>query len=320
MRQPLVAGIDGGQTSTTAAVALADGTIVGRGTGPPADLVGEPRGALERQRAALATALSAAFRDANLTPSTPLASLVAGVTGHDDGTPAPFVLSNAKVERFVHDTAIAHAGALGGSAGIVVLAGTGSVALGNAAHDGSQGPYVRAGGWGYFFGDEGGALWIARTAIAMAMLQRDRGNDSALGRAALSFFGVPDLRAIQHAFAHGELTRPGLAAFAAPALALAEAGATIETGARQLRDMAAAALCELVASVDGRLPPEETRCVSYAGGVFTNDGLRETFVTLLRARVPAAVVALPAADPLAGAVLLATQLARGAVLAPEGRT
>ena len=328
MKQRLVAGIDGGQTSTRAAVALADGTIVGRGTGPPADLVGEPRGALERQRAALETALAGAFHDAEFVSTTPLASLVIGLTGHDDDTPAPFVLSHAKRERFVHDTVIAHAGALGAEPGIVVLAGTGSVALGTAA----EGRYVRAGGWGYFFGDGGSALWIAREAIARAMIAEDAGSASQLGRAALAFFEVPDLRTLQHAFAHGELTRARLAAFASTALALADSNAPAAAGARLLREAAAEALVELVAIVDGRLanghaispapatPSGAARRVSCAGGVFGDDGLRRTFEKRLRLRLPEAVLEPPAGDPLVGAILLATQLARGSSAAARGRT
>ncbi len=321
MNGRLVAGIDGGQTSTTAAVALLDGTIVGRGTGPPADLVGEPRGAHARRHAALAAALAAAFVAANLEGTTRLASLVIGLTGHDDGMPAPFVLSHAAVELFVHDTVIAHAGALGGRPGIVVLAGTGSVALGNATAGGS---YVRAGGWGYFFGDHGSALWIAREAIALAMIDEDRGDASQLGRAALAFFEAPDLRTLQHAFAHGELTRPALAAFAGTALALADA-APHSTGTWRLRQRAADALADLVACVDGRLALAASqadtapsngfeRHVSYAGGVFANEGLRHAFETQLALRVPNVAVVRPIGDPLAGAISLATKLARGEAL------
>jgi glucosamine kinase len=314
--QRVVAGIDGGQTSTSAAIALADGTIVGRGTGPPADLVGEPRGAVARQRDALAAALAAAFRDAGLPETTPLASLVIGLTGHDEGTAAPFVLSDAATEVFVHDTVIAHAGALGGGAGIVVLAGTGSVALGNAV---AGEPYVRAGGWGYYFGDAGSALWIAREAVAMSMIDADRGDASPLGRAALAFFRTTDLRALQHAFAHGELTRPALAAFAGTALALAD-GAAGASGAGHLRQAAAGALAELVAIVDGRLTSGNPRRVSYAGGVFANDGLRRAFEAELRIRLPHALVVTPLGDPLAGAIVMATELARRAAPGRERRT
>jgi glucosamine kinase len=315
VKERIVAGIDGGQTSTAAAVARADGTILGRGTGPPADLVGEPRGAFARQRDALAAALAAAFKGAGLPETTPLEALVIGLSGHDAGSPAPFVLSSASVELFVHDTAIAHAGALGGGAGIVVLAGTGSVALGNAV---AGGPCVRAGGWGYYFGDAGSALWIAREAVALAMVDADRGDASPLGQAALKFFRTPDLRTLQHAFAHGELTRPALAAFAGSALALADRSPD-PSGVGRLREAAAEALAELAGIVDDRLTNGGRRRVSYAGGVFANDGLRRAFEARLRVRIPHALIVPPLGDPLAGAIVMATELARLAAPDRESR-
>ena len=52
------------------------------------------------------------------------------------------------------DALIALAGATAGEPGLVVIAGTGSIAFGRN----SAGRTARAGGWGYLFGDEGGAF------------------------------------------------------------------------------------------------------------------------------------------------------------------
>ena len=271
----LVAGVDGGQSSTTAAIADESGCVLGRGAGPPADLVGEPRES-RRQRDAIATALRAALSDAGLSASTPLRALVAGLTGHDEGMPARSALESlADTVAVVHDTAIAHAGALGGHAGIVVIAGTGSVALGNAAPGEA---FIRAGGWGYFFGDAGSALWIAREAIASAMRDFDAGEPSQLGEAALRFFGAPDLRSIQHAFAHGDLTRSALAAFAIELLAMTSGSPpSMPMQAWHIRNHAVRALVELVELVHQRLPAVPARRISYSGGVFASEGLRRSF-------------------------------------------
>ena len=66
-------------------------------------------------------------------------------------------------ERLVvtHDARIAWAGATEGEPGLVVIAGTGSIAYGENA----QGESARAGGWGYIYGDEGGGFDIARQAL-----------------------------------------------------------------------------------------------------------------------------------------------------------
>jgi|GEM_PF-729804 len=64
-----------------------------------------------------------------------------------------------------HDAFIAHYGAFGGGPGVVVTAGTGSIAFGKN----SSGVEARSGGWGWMLGDEGSGWWIGREAIRAAM-------------------------------------------------------------------------------------------------------------------------------------------------------
>jgi N-acetylglucosamine kinase-like BadF-type ATPase len=298
----LVAGIDGGQSSTVAAVGDA-ARILGRGSGPPADLVGEPRDST-RQAAALDAALDAALSEAGLARTTRFAAIVAGISGFDEGLSLPPDLTaRAPVARVVHDTIIAHAGALDGAAGIVVIAGTGSVALGTSV---PHGPPSRAGGWGYFFGDEGSALWIARTALRRAMGRSDRGESSRLGDRALEVFSAPTLRDIQHAFAHGALSRPRLAAFANDVLELARSG---DGDARNVRQAAAAELAGLAAVVDRSLEPAALRLVSFAGGLFSDGAFVDAFGEALELALPHGDLREPVADPAAGALHLARALA-----------
>lgn len=248
-------------------------------------------------------ALQAAFEAARLDSQTPLRALVAGISGFDAGSsPQPALRIAADRVKFAHDTAIAHEGALDGAAGVVVIAGTGSVALGNA-HPGER--YVRAGGWGYFFGDEGSALWIARSALRLAMLREDRDEPGALAARAYAFYGTNSLRAIQHAFAHGEISRPALAAFASDVLALA---AEDDRDALRVRDAAAAELAELAAIVDRRLGPAQLRLVSYAGGLFRDEPFATAFGDALFEALPHAELTAPAHDPAAGALMLARKL------------
>jgi N-acetylglucosamine kinase-like BadF-type ATPase len=56
------------------------------------------------------------------------------------------------------DAEAAYEGALGGGAGLLVLAGTGSIVIGRAP----SGRWGRAGGLGPLLGDEGSAFWIGR--------------------------------------------------------------------------------------------------------------------------------------------------------------
>ena len=300
----MFAGIDGGQSSTIAALGD-EGKILARGSGPPADLVGEPRDSV-RQAAALGEALGAALEAANLPRSMRVRALVAGISGFDGGhSVRPRLDGLAERSEVVHDTVIAHAGALGGAAGIVVIAGTGSVALGNAVPDGA---FVRCGGWGYFFGDEGSAVWIAREALRLAMAREDRKRPSALADRAFTFYGTHSLRAIQHAFAHGEITRPALAAFASDVLAFAEEG---DRDALAIRVAAAAELALLVDALDTALEGTGSPLVSRAGGLFRDPGFARAFRDALERALPNARLMEPAHDPAAGALLLARKLGDG---------
>jgi N-acetylglucosamine kinase-like BadF-type ATPase len=299
----VLAGIDGGQSSTTARIADEFGVALGEASGPPADLVGEPRES-PRQAEVLDAVVADALAAAGLPAATPLAALVAGLSGYDEGvSQAPRLRANAAASLFVHDTVIAHAGALAGASGIVVLAGTGSVALGC---DPPGSPFVRAGGWGFFFGDEGSARWIARTALRRAMWQADYGEPGPLERLALAHFATGSLRALQHAVGHGEIGRPALAAFAKPVLRAARSG---DSDACEVRRSAAGELAVLARTVDDRLPPASLRLVSYAGGLFADEAFSEAFEDALVVALPHAEIIAPLGGPLEGALRLAVRAA-----------
>src|SRR5437588_3321817 len=59
------------------------------------------------------------------------------------------------------DAVTAHAGALGGEPGVVLIVGTGVVALAIDA----DGALRRADGWGPWLGDEGGGAWIGAAGL-----------------------------------------------------------------------------------------------------------------------------------------------------------
>src|SRR5207245_732104 len=64
----------------------------------------------------------------------------------------------ARRVRAISDAQAAYLGALGGGAGLLVLAGTGSIVIGRRP----TGSWNRAGGLGPLLGDEGSAFWIGR--------------------------------------------------------------------------------------------------------------------------------------------------------------
>ncbi len=71
----------------------------------------------------------------------------------------------ARQTKVISDAEAAYLGALGEGAGILLLAGTGSMVLGRDA----RGRWARAGGWGPLLGDEGSAFWIGREWLRTTM-------------------------------------------------------------------------------------------------------------------------------------------------------
>lgn len=83
---------------------------------------------------------------------------------------------NAKV-RVVHDIELAYYANFEVGEGILLYAGTGSIAM---FIDDEAGP-IRAGGWGYLLGDEGAAFWIGRESIRWVLAGLDTGEEVEAG-------------------------------------------------------------------------------------------------------------------------------------------
>lgn len=285
-----VAGIDGGQTSTVAVVGDERGRIVGRGTAGPADEVNQGSSST-RMYVAVSDALRAACENAGLLVDTHFEAIVAGVSGYEGRVYGR--MPELPATRFVlmHDAPVAHAGALGGRPGIVVIAGTGSVVY---ASDGERGWTL--GGWGYLFGDEGSAFWLAREVLSGLM----RGEDDAVSRdsqeirRACEFFGLPSLRAIARAFYSGELSRDRIAAFASVAMPAAKSMPQMS--------LAATYFASLVREAVARGAPPR---VALVGGMFSNEDFAETVADQLTRDRPGIEIVQPKYDPAEGALLLA---------------
>jgi glucosamine kinase len=184
----LVLGFDGGGTKTDCILMDESGAVLARSQAGPSNPLrigfGAAIGAL-REAARQAFALTA------LPESATAAAIWAGLAGA--GPPesaekihallaAEFPRSEVKVCTDL-DLALA---AAGDGAVIVLLAGTGSFAVGRNA----AGETARAGGYGSQIGDEGSAYDIGRRAVLTAMHENDRtGADAVLGQRLLRELG-----------------------------------------------------------------------------------------------------------------------------------
>jgi N-acetylmuramic acid 6-phosphate etherase len=100
------------------------------------------------------------------------------------------LLASLRAERaaVTSDAVIAHAGALHGEPGVVLIVGTGVVALAI----GADGALRTADGWGPWLGDEGGGAWIGAAGLRAALRAHDgRGPSTTLLDAARARFGAP---------------------------------------------------------------------------------------------------------------------------------
>lgn len=290
-------GVDGGQSSTTAIIGDENGRVLGLGVGGPSNHAGAAEGQAKFVNAIRAS-VGAACMQAGLGPWVRFCSSCLGFSGG----PADKQLLLDQILTSDHllltdDATIALAGALAGDPGIVVIAGTGSIAFGRNP----QGRTARVGGWGYLFGDEGGGFWIVREALRAALsCEEGWGSPTALRAILLDATGARNMNDLMHRCYTPEFPRPRLASLALLVNYAAEAGDPVAS--KILRD-AARELARLARAVHSQLfDAAETVPCAYVGGVFHSRGLSSAFPELLE-REPGLVATAPLHDPAVGALL-----------------
>jgi N-acetylglucosamine kinase-like BadF-type ATPase len=299
---PLFIGIDAGGTKTECAVGDEQSTL-GRGSGASAKLqrVGE---------AAARNALHACVREAcNLARISPqrIARTCIGTSGASD--PSQVKLLTEMIKEIVSgeveligDHLVAMEAAFRGTPGVIVIAGTGSIAYGRN----ERGESARAGGWGPVISDEGSAEWIGRLAVATVVRALDTGQTTAINNVLMQQWHVAtreDIVRLANSY-----PRPDFAALYPHILAATEKGDAL---ARDLLMKAGAELSALAKIVIRKLwPGRHAVRVCVAGGVFTSSTLvRQVFGNALRAERPDVAVSFGTVHPAAGALSLARKAA-----------
>jgi N-acetylglucosamine kinase-like BadF-type ATPase len=187
----------------------------------------------------------------------------------------------------VADYVAAFVAALDDELGVVIVAGSGSVAYGV----GPNGGPVRAGGAGYLFGDEGSAFDVGRRGIIAAVKAADgRGPNSILAEEVLTYFEVSDLREVLRLIYTRPLDRPTIAAFAQVVTRGAREG---DDAAMEIIRGAAQDQCELALAVLQRTFPRDVVApVRMIGGlVESGEIILEQVRAMLLSRWPSAEVA-----------------------------
>ena len=178
----LFLGVDGGQSGTTAIVGDETGRILGRGEGGPCNHAQAVEGRAKLERAVSVSVAGACGQAGVDAAAVRFAAACFGMSGGPEDKQA--ILERIlRTERLMvtTDAVIALAGATATGQGIITIAGTGSIAFGRNG----EGRTVRAGGWGYVFGDEGGAFDIVRQALRAALRMEEGWGPPTSLRAAL---------------------------------------------------------------------------------------------------------------------------------------
>jgi N-acetylglucosamine kinase-like BadF-type ATPase len=272
----LYLGVDGGQSGTTALIGGETGRVLGRGESGPCNHAGAAEGRAKLERA-VRESLAAAAVAAGLDPAAlHFEAACFGMSGGPDDK-REILEGIVQAARWIvtHDAATALAGATVTGQGIVTIAGTGSIAFGE---NGSAN--ARAGGWGYIFGDEGGAFDIARQALRAALrMEEGWGPATALRGALLDATASETINQVLHRFYTPEWPRSRVATLAPLVDTAAAEGDSV---ADHILSGAAQQLALLAASVRAQLwTSGETVEVAYIGGVFESERLRERFRMLV---------------------------------------
>ena len=299
----IVAGLDGGGTKTIAVLGDANAHVVGSGIGGPCNV------AAMSVEDAVDSAMQSILRacdDAGGIDLTEIACVCACVAGFS-AVPKRLAFAAALQRHFPlarvvvePDYAAAFTGSTGGHPGIVVIAGTGSVAY---AEDGS-GKTARAGAYGYLIEDAGSGYGVGREAIAAVLKAADgSGPATSLTERLLDSVGASNSWDLVSEVYGGRLDRVAIASLAALVSGEAQAGDEV---AAKILHRAGGALAILAEAVSRKLFTVEPFVVSCIGSLWqSGPSLSDVFGRSVSRFAPAARIVPPVLPPEQGALLRA---------------
>ena len=259
-RRAVLLGVDSGGSHTAVVVGDREGRVLSRADGPGSAM--RPGGA-ERSAAVILDVARRAATQAKVTLPATIALVGAAGAGRPpeqqalaDAIKAVGVADRVDVRG---DTEIALAAAFGDGPGILINAGTGSIAFAR----GPDGRLQRAGGHGWQLGDEGGGYWLGRRALAAAARAHDGLEESStILERLLVALGLETFDDLIRWTATA--TPAQVAALAPHVLNAAREG---ETVARQIVEEAAAELSQLVRVLMRHFPEGVPIKMATAGGL-----------------------------------------------------
>lgn len=310
-----VLGIDAGGTKTVCQLADGQGEVLAEARRGGANL--QAVGELEVEKV-LHDVMEEAIGDLDVRPAA-ICLGVAGVDRPDDARVMREIMKRIGYKSrvlIVNDALVALEAGAPGRPGVVLVAGTGSIAYGRNAQNQS----ARAGGWGYVLGDEGSGYWIGRAALRAVLREADRrGTATQLTGLLLHYYGVPRAQDLIAQVYQGALRPAAIASLAQCVQGAFNNGDAVAIGI--LRE-AADQLESSAVSVAGRLELKGTEFpFVLSGGIFRAvPWLQEELARRLPLASPRSHTTLLADEPASGAVRLALAEARGGYAVPVYKT
>ena len=307
-----VLGIDAGGTKTVCFLADERGHVLAESHGGGANL--QASGELEVEKV-LHQVMEETLDSRDIRPD----AICLGIAGVDRPSDAQSVQSIMRRIGFktrvvvVNDALVALVAGAGQQAGVVIVAGTGSIAYGVDASRHA----CRSGGWGYLLGDEGGGFWIGRAALAAVVRQFDgRGPATRLTELVLAQMHLATPSELIHAIYDRGLQRPLVAGLADVVQQAMLAGDAV---AAHILARAGEELVSAASSVVTRLGMRgDVFPTILAGGIFRAiPALSSDVCTRMAEVAPRSEVKPLEVEPAMGAITLALAAARGTLVLPS---
>ncbi|MEN8162700.1 MAG: BadF/BadG/BcrA/BcrD ATPase family protein [Acidobacteriota bacterium] len=295
---PFVIGIDAGGTKTVGLLADESGKVLSKAISGSANLV--VKGELEVEKVLFDVIES-------LEAPEPIAALCLGIAGIGQVGAEEVIqgvlrrLGQRRRIKVVNDAVVALVAGAPDGIGIVVAAGTGSIAYGVDP----EGRTARSGGWGYLLGDEGSAFWLGHYALRHAIRAADgRGQATILYDLICDKLGISEPAALVEWFYDQERSRNRVANLAS---LVEEAGTEGDEAAEILLDQAAKHLVKAARAVAEKLTFPDRHPIVLSGGAFKAcPSLIRRLAEMLAS--PEVEVRPLEAEPATGAVTMALEM------------
>ena len=302
MRKRYFVGVDGGGTKTALVACTVDGRVIASAMCGP----------LNYNFIGIDAALKNLCKgiEALGLPKGSIAAVGIGDPSIDDKSESPSAKEFAKrAGKFLHAPVYVRSDAYmtlfaltsGKKPGVLVISGTGSMAIG----ENPEGEILVSGGWGRITGDEGSGYYIGREGICAALRAADAvAPQTTLTTAALSYFGVCNPRQLIPVF-YGE-EEPDIAGFSR---CVAQCAADGDKIAMEILLDAADRLVRYATSLIGYC---QTDVVGVWGSVLCkNEIVRRAFEDGIKERFPRIKICEPAISAELAAALYAAKQQKG---------